>query len=53
MAIRVREIDGKLVALCAAEYEAEDGDLYLDDVVHHALSNKFYGDFVKMGFIKE
>ena len=47
MSIRVRE--GRcpcgcytgMVALCAAETEAELGDLYLDDAVHHALSQKF------------
>lgn len=48
MAIRVRRRSGgarwDLVALCAAETEAEVGDLYLDDAVHHALYVKFEKD---------
>ena len=60
MAIRIRTVKNKkaidgfsYVALCAAETEAESGDLYLDDGIHGALSDKFHTDFVKMGFIKE
>ena len=45
MAIRVREVNGKLVALCAAEFEAEEGDIYLDDGVDHALRMKFVRDY--------
>ena len=52
MAIRIREIDGKLIALCAAETEAEENDIYLDDNIHHALGKKFYEDFDSMGFIR-
>lgn len=52
MAIRVRKTGKKLVALCAAKSEPMEGDLYLDDNVHHALSNKFEDDFRKMGFLK-
>lgn len=50
MAIRVRRIgDGlEVVALCAAESEAEPGDLYLDDVVHHALTVKFTKDLAPL-----
>lgn len=48
MSIRVRHVDGQpdyvLVALCAAEHEAVDGDLYLDDAVHDALYRKFDRD---------
>lgn len=53
MAIRIRKVDGHLFALCATETNPEEGDLYLDDNVHHALSEKFYADFVKMDFIKK
>ncbi len=49
MAIRIRIIDGKLKALCAAEYPEQLGDMYLDDNVHHALSIKFHNDFVEEG----
>lgn len=45
MAIRIREIKGKTVALCAAESKAEYGDIYLDDVIDHALRIKFLKDY--------
>jgi len=51
MAIRIRKIKGEIIALCAAESEVMEGDIYLNDNIHHALSEKFYSDFVKMGFI--
>ena len=53
MAIRIRKVNGHVVALCAAETKKESGDLYLDDTVHHALNEKFHADYVKMGFIKK
>jgi len=53
MAIRIRKIKGGLIALCAAEFVAQDGDLYLDDNIHHALSIKFHDDFVEEGVINE
>ena len=52
MAIRIRKIDGKAVALCAAKNGPKEGDLYLDDNIHHALSTKFALDFKEMGFLK-
>ncbi len=58
MAIRIRKVPSNItksgfsyVALCAAEHEAEEGDLYLDDGMHEALSDKFRKDFKQMGFI--
>ena len=45
MSIRVRRIDGKLVALCGAQSTAEEGDIYLDDEVDHAVRKKLYTDF--------
>jgi hypothetical protein len=45
MAIRLREIDGCMVALCAAKSVPKDGDVYLDDTAHYALMNKFALDF--------
>lgn len=53
MAIRLRMVDGHWVALCAAETKPEPGDLYLDDGMHEALSNKFHADFETMGFLKK
>lgn len=45
MSIRLRKVDGHLVALCAARSEPKEGDIYLGDEVHHALNNKFSQDF--------
>ena len=52
MAIRSRKIKGSVIALCAAETRAKDGDLYLDDEIHHALSTKFGLDWKQEGFLK-
>lgn len=57
MAIRLRKQKGSgiggfhYIALCAAESTAEDEDIYLNDGMHEALSDKFAKDFKKMGFI--
>ncbi len=46
MAIRIRKIDDlsirgwHYVALCAAESQEEEDDIYLNDGMHEALSNK-------------
>lgn len=53
MAIRIRKIDGITIALCAAKTEAKEGDLYLDDSVHHALSTKFGLDWYGEGLLTE
>lgn len=60
MAIRIRKVKNEnttsgfsYVALCAAETKPEEGDLYLDDGIHEALSNKFHTDFETMGFIEK
>ena len=45
MAIRVRKVDGHLVAICAARSHPKESDLYLDDGVHYALSQKFWDDY--------
>lgn len=44
MAIRVRKVEGHLVALCAAKTQKKKGDVYLDDTIHHALATKFAVD---------
>lgn len=49
MAIRIRSVDGKLVALCAARSHAKEGDLYLDDGEHGALAAKFWDDYKDYG----
>lgn len=53
MAIRIRQIQGQTVALCAAKTKAQEGDIYLDDAVHHALSTKFGVDWVSEGRLIE
>lgn len=45
MAIRIRTVDGRIIALCAAETDAKEGDIYLDDKIHEALSTKFSEDY--------
>jgi len=50
MAIRIRKINGKTVALCAAKTNQRPNDIYLDDAIHHALSRKFEADFIREGF---
>jgi len=51
MAIRLRKVEGRLVALCAALTVPEEGDIYLDDDAHHALTTKFGVDFVSEGLM--
>lgn len=51
MSIRIRNINGVTVALCAARSMPKEGDIYLDDAAHHALSIKFEMDFASMGFM--
>jgi len=53
MAIRIREINGKWVALCAAEAEVQRGDIYLHDAIDHALRVKFIEDYRKEGLIEQ
>ena len=49
MAIRIRTVDGIVVALCAAKTQPEEDDIYLDDSAHHALSTKFGVDWYAEG----
>lgn len=53
MAIRLRKINGELIALCAAESKSQMGDIYLDDNAHRALTGKFERDFMEMGFLNK
>ena len=45
MAIRLRDVNGKLIALCAYETDAAEGDIYIDDNGHYALAAKFRKDW--------
>ena len=38
MALRVRK-DGRVV--CAVQYEAQEGDVYIDDATHYSLARHF------------
>lgn len=48
MAIRIRIINGVTIALCAARSMPKEGDIYLDDAIHGALSTKFALDLNSM-----
>ncbi len=50
MAVRLRTVSGRLVALCAARSVEKPGDMYLDDVQHGALADKFAEDFGTEGY---
>ncbi len=45
MAIRLRKVNGMLIALCAAETAAMPDDVYLDDGQHYAIAAKFWRDY--------
>jgi len=49
MTIRIRDVNGIAVALCAAKTLPESGDIYLDDNAYHALNIKFEDYFVSEG----
>lgn len=48
MAIRLRIVDGKWLAVCAACTVEKSGDVYINDGQHGALSDKFSRDFNDM-----
>jgi len=50
MAIRLRRVEGLLIAICAARSVEQPGDVYLDDGQHHALADKFMEDFATEGY---
>jgi hypothetical protein len=48
MSIRLRKINNKWIAICAARSVPKTGDVYIDDAQHHALANKFSRDYHEM-----
>ena len=52
MAIRIRWINEKVIAVCAAKTSPQKDDLYIDDSAHHALTTKFSVDWVSEGIIE-
>jgi len=53
MAIRLREVNGVAVALCAAKTVPEPGDIYLDDRWHYAISQKYWRDYEEIKIVDE
>ena len=51
MAIRIRKIGDRTIAICAARSIPKEGDVYLDDAIHHALYEKFARDFKDEGIV--
>jgi hypothetical protein len=49
MAMRIRRVNGTLVALCAVETDAHPDDIYFDDEVDHAVRIKLWRDFKSEG----
>lgn len=45
MSIRIRRIESRLIALCAARSVPYPSDIYLDDDCHAALISKFREDY--------
>ena len=37
--------------MCAAEYEAQPGDIYIDDAQDHALREKYLEDYESEGLL--
>ena len=52
MAVRLRWIKNKLVAICAVRSEEKEGDVYLDDSQDHALRRKYIADYIREGLIE-
>lgn len=54
MAIRLRrDANGEWVALCAAETDPLEGDVYLGDGQHYALTLKYLRDWEKSGLLTD
>ena len=45
MAIRLRKINNRWIALCAVETDKKKNDIYLDDGIHYALACKFASEW--------
>ncbi len=46
-------IDHVHVALCAAKTLPEEGDIYLDDGWHYAISQKYWRDYDEIDIVDE
>ncbi len=53
MAMRLRTVNGVMVALCAAKTKDEEGDIYIDDGFHYAISQKYWRDYDEINIVDE
>jgi len=53
MAVRLRWTGKGWIALCAAEYEAQVGDIYIDDNQDHTLREKYLADYESEGLLND
>ena len=53
MAIRLRTINGVRVALCAVKSHPVQGDIYIDDGFHYAISQKYWRDYDEIDIVDE
>ena len=51
MSMRLRIVNGKHVALCAAKTREEDDDIYLNDAWHYAISHKYWRDYKEIDIV--
>ena len=51
MAMRLRTINGVRVALCAAKSRSVQGDIYIDDGFHYAISQKYWRDYDEIDIV--
>ena len=51
MAMRLRLVNSKWVALCAAHSVSENGDVYLDDSQDRAIRKKLEADWLSEGYM--
>ena len=53
MAMRLRTINGVPVALCAAKSHPVQGDTYISDAFHYAISQKYWRDYDEIDIVDE
>jgi hypothetical protein len=53
VAIRLRTVNGVHVALCAAKTKHIQGDIYLDDAWHYAISQKYWRDYDEIDIVDD
>ncbi|KKK80938.1 hypothetical protein LCGC14_2818460 [marine sediment metagenome] len=53
MAMRLRTVNGELMALCAAYSEEKQGDIYIDDGWNYAISQKYWRDYDEIAITDE